>query len=126
MKHEPAKFFVAWTLQAVWVWVTLLPVLIVNSMPAPAALRPWDAVGACVCTFGYGMLLVVQGTHGSRTVPPTGARAPPLHSSAGVTYSNTCTCGLATHCALLLAQPSHAPPPPQTLCWTIHAAAMGL
>lgn len=45
MKHEPAKFFVAWTMQAVWVWVTLMPVLIVNSMRTPPPLQAWDAIG---------------------------------------------------------------------------------
>jgi steroid 5-alpha reductase family enzyme len=55
-KNEPGTFFVYWTLQAAWAWVTLLPVLLVNEAArAHPGLRWTDALGAAI--FGAGLLL---------------------------------------------------------------------
>ncbi|KAG2438330.1 hypothetical protein HYH02_011026 [Chlamydomonas schloesseri] len=57
VKHQPGKFFVYWTMQAVWVFVTLLPVLCINGGRSPVPLGPLDALGIAV--YGLGMALEV-------------------------------------------------------------------
>ena len=47
------KFFVVWTGQAVWVWVTLLPVLILNATERNPGFRWSDIVGAIIWGLGF-------------------------------------------------------------------------
>ncbi|EFJ39292.1 hypothetical protein VOLCADRAFT_78418 [Volvox carteri f. nagariensis] len=55
VKEQPAKFFVYWTMQAVWVFVSLLPVLFVNGARSTAPLAALDALGILV--YGTGLCL---------------------------------------------------------------------
>ncbi|GLI66250.1 hypothetical protein VaNZ11_010000 [Volvox africanus] len=52
VKDKPATFFVYWTMQAVWVFVSLLPVLFVNGAAKAAPLRALDALGILVYAVG--------------------------------------------------------------------------
>ncbi|MEW5302236.1 MAG: hypothetical protein WDW36_005038 [Sanguina aurantia] len=65
VRDRPATFFVYWTMQAVWVWVTLLPVLLINNLAAPLALawRASDILGGVVGAMGV---------HGTQPAPPFG------------------------------------------------------
>lgn len=45
IKVNPKIFFIAWTLQAIWVWVCLLPTLILNSKQKDRPLGMRDYVG---------------------------------------------------------------------------------
>ena len=47
------KFFVVWTGQAVWIWVTLLPVLILNATEWNPRLRWTDVVGGIIWGAGF-------------------------------------------------------------------------
>jgi steroid 5-alpha reductase family enzyme len=47
------KFFVVWTGQAVWVWVTLLPVLILNATERNPGIRWSDIVGGVIWGLGF-------------------------------------------------------------------------
>jgi len=54
-KKNPSTFFVYWTIQGVWVWVTMLPTLLVNGMthhPSPGVL---DGVGLTIWLLGFSM-----------------------------------------------------------------------
>ena len=46
------KFLVYWTMQAVWVWVTLLPLLLLNSTDFNPGLRWTDVVGVALWALG--------------------------------------------------------------------------
>ena len=51
--NHAVKFFVVWTGQAVWVWVTLLPVLILNATERDPRLRWSDVVGGIIWGAGF-------------------------------------------------------------------------
>jgi len=53
VKHRPGVFLFYWTMQAVWVWVTSLPVLMINTAAAGRPLRWYDAFG--VVLWGLGL-----------------------------------------------------------------------
>lgn len=52
IKGNPLRFFAVWTGQAVWVWVTLLPVLILNATRNQPGFRWSDVVGAVLWAVG--------------------------------------------------------------------------
>jgi len=45
IKKDPSRFFVAWTLQGLWVFITLLPTLMLNQSKSVRPLGPQDYVG---------------------------------------------------------------------------------
>ena len=47
------SFFAVWTGQALWVWVTLLPVLVLNANKHNAGFRWTDVVGAVIWAAGF-------------------------------------------------------------------------
>lgn len=56
IKGKPLFFLVFWVMQAIWVWLTLCPLLIVNGLPA-ISLEPlawWDLFGISVWVVGFG------------------------------------------------------------------------
>lgn len=46
-------FFAVWTGQALWVWVTLLPVLVLNASQRNPGFRWSDAVGGAIWVAGF-------------------------------------------------------------------------
>jgi steroid 5-alpha reductase family enzyme len=48
VRDNPPRFLAFWTVQGVWVFITSLPLLLLNAQPAQAPLRWSDALGACV------------------------------------------------------------------------------
>ncbi|TRY86648.1 hypothetical protein DNTS_005001 [Danionella cerebrum] len=53
VRDSPGTFFVYWTLQAVWVFVTLLPTLILNSERRDEPLGPRDYIGWGIWGLGF-------------------------------------------------------------------------
>ncbi|BDA48013.1 hypothetical protein COCOBI_11-2700 [Coccomyxa sp. Obi] len=53
VKSQPLKYLIYWTLQAVWVWVTLLPVIILNGSDHNPGLWPSDIVGGVLWAVGF-------------------------------------------------------------------------
>lgn len=60
VKDKPATFWVYWTVQAMWVWVTLLPVMFVNGSRAPVPLSYWDLIGVGVYAAGLAIEAVAD------------------------------------------------------------------
>ncbi len=59
LKTQPSKFFVAWTLQGLWVFLTPLPVWVVLLNPTPGF--GWvDAVGLSMWGAGFGLEVVAD------------------------------------------------------------------
>jgi steroid 5-alpha reductase family enzyme len=47
VRDAPRRFFVFWTVQGVWVFITSLPLLLLNAAPHQPQLQWSDALGAC-------------------------------------------------------------------------------
>ena len=59
VRDQPRKFFVFWTLQAVWIFVCSLPVLLVQQIPdAPVARHHADVVGRALFALGWALEVV--------------------------------------------------------------------
>uniref|UniRef100_A0A383WPW5 Uncharacterized protein n=1 Tax=Tetradesmus obliquus TaxID=3088 RepID=A0A383WPW5_TETOB len=63
IKQQPFRFWIFWTMQAVWVFTTLLPVLLLNSssLGGPAALLWSDVVGGVVYATGLAVEATADG-----------------------------------------------------------------
>lgn len=56
LKTSPVRFLVPWTLQALWVFLTLNVVVVINSQSGPAPpLGIWDGIGLMVWILGFGI-----------------------------------------------------------------------
>jgi len=61
LKTSPVRFLVPWTLQALWVFLTLNAVVVINSQSGPApALGIWDGIGLIVWILGFGIEVVAD------------------------------------------------------------------
>lgn len=60
VKNQPGTFLVYWMMQAVWVWVTLTPVLIINTAAAATPLRWMDGFGVALWVVGLGFEAVAD------------------------------------------------------------------
>ena len=61
LKTSPVRFLVPWTLQALWVFLTLNVVVVINSQSGPApALGIWDGVALLFWTIGFGIEVVAD------------------------------------------------------------------
>ncbi|MCB9796044.1 MAG: DUF1295 domain-containing protein [Alphaproteobacteria bacterium] len=61
IKPDPVRFLNAWSLQGLWVFLTALGALILNTRGAPGpALGPLDALGLGVWALGFGLEVVAD------------------------------------------------------------------
>ncbi|MEC7686653.1 MAG: DUF1295 domain-containing protein, partial [Candidatus Thermoplasmatota archaeon] len=61
LKTSPVRFLVPWTLQALWVFLTLNVVIVINSQSGPAPpLGIWDGIGFMVWIMGFGIEFVAD------------------------------------------------------------------
>nr|AIF19565.1 putative steroid reductase [uncultured marine group II/III euryarchaeote KM3_87_C01] len=61
LKASPVRFLVPWTLQALWVFLTLNVVVVINSQSGPAPpLGIWDGIGLMVWIMGFGIEVVAD------------------------------------------------------------------
>ena len=61
LKTSPVRFLVPWTIQGLWVFLTMIVVVVVNSQATPApAFGAWDAVGLSVWCLGFGIEVVAD------------------------------------------------------------------
>ena len=61
LKTSPVRFLVPWTLQALWVFLTLNVVVVINSQSGPAPpLGIWDGIGLMVWILGFGIEVVAD------------------------------------------------------------------
>ena len=52
-RDSPATFFVFWSIQGIWVWITLLPSLILNTERRDPPLATRDYLGWTLWTVGF-------------------------------------------------------------------------
>ena len=56
LKTSPIRFLVPWTLQGLWVFLTMIVVIVINSQADSAsALGIWDGIGLSVWMLGFGI-----------------------------------------------------------------------
>ena len=56
LKTSPIRFLVPWTLQALWVFLTMIVVIVINSQAGSAPeLGIWDGIGLSVWIIGFGI-----------------------------------------------------------------------
>lgn len=60
VRENPRRFFVFWTVQGVWVWLTLLPVLLINGARGQRDLGWYDVFGLGVWALGFGIEAVAD------------------------------------------------------------------
>ena len=61
LKTSPIRFLVPWTIQGLWVFLTMIVVIVINSQADLApALGIWDAVGLSIWLLGFGIEVVAD------------------------------------------------------------------
>tara|TARA_B100000965_G_C19595938_1_gene760239 strand:+ start:377 stop:1276 length:900 start_codon:yes stop_codon:yes gene_type:complete len=61
LKTSPARFIIPWTLQGLWVFLTMSVVIVINSQSGPAPnLSIWDGIGMALWTLGFGIEVVAD------------------------------------------------------------------
>lgn len=56
LKTSPVRFLVPWTLQGLWVFLTMNVVIVINSQASPApSLGIWDGIGLALWLLGFGI-----------------------------------------------------------------------
>ena len=72
LKTSPVRFLVPWTIQGLWVFLTMIVVVVINSqaMPAPA-FGAWDVVGLSVWCLGFGIEVVADNQKTAFNKEPT-------------------------------------------------------
>ena len=56
LKTSPIRFLVPWTLQGLWVFLTMIAVIVINSQADSApALGIWDGIGLSIWILGFGI-----------------------------------------------------------------------
>ncbi|MAT49329.1 MAG: hypothetical protein CMA27_05810 [Euryarchaeota archaeon] len=54
LKKSPIRFLVPWTLQGLWVFLTMIVVIVINSQNGPSPpLKIWDGIGLAVWILGF-------------------------------------------------------------------------
>jgi steroid 5-alpha reductase family enzyme len=61
LKTSPIRFLVPWTLQGLWVFLTMIVVIVVNSQTDSApALGIWDGIGLSIWILGFGIEVIAD------------------------------------------------------------------
>ena len=61
LKTSPTRFLVPWTLQGLWVFITMNVVIVINSQASSAPpLGIWDAIGLTVWILGFGIEVIAD------------------------------------------------------------------
>jgi len=61
LKTSPIRFLVPWTIQGLWVFLTMIVVIVINSQADSApALGMWDAVGLSIWLLGFSIEVVAD------------------------------------------------------------------
>ena len=61
LKTSPIRFLVPWTLQALWVFLTMIVVIVINSQSGSApALGIWDGIGLSIWIIGFGIEFIAD------------------------------------------------------------------
>lgn len=61
LKTSPIRFLVPWTLQGLWVFLTMIVVIIINSQADSApALGIWDGIGLSIWILGFGIEVIAD------------------------------------------------------------------
>ena len=60
VKHDPAKFFVYWSVQGLWVFVTLLPTLALHSSALNPAFGMRDLLGFGIWGLGFALEVIAD------------------------------------------------------------------
>ena len=61
LKTSPVRFLVPWTLQGLWVFLTMNVVIVINSQAGPAPpLGVWDGIGLIVWILGFGIEVIAD------------------------------------------------------------------
>ena len=61
LKASPVRFLVPWTIQGLWVFLTMIVVVVINSQAGSApAMGAWDAVGLSIWLLGFGVEVIAD------------------------------------------------------------------
>lgn len=61
LKTSPIRFLVPWTIQGLWVFLTMIVVIVINSQTGSApALGIWDAIGLSIWLLGFSIEVVAD------------------------------------------------------------------
>lgn len=61
LKTSPIRFLVPWTLQGLWVFLTMIIVIVINSQADSApALGVWDGIGLSIWILGFGIEVIAD------------------------------------------------------------------
>ena len=61
LKISPIRFLVPWTLQGLWVFLTMIVVIVINSQADSApALGVWDGIGLSIWILGFGIEVIAD------------------------------------------------------------------
>lgn len=72
LKTSPVRFLVPWSLQGLWVFVTMNVVIVINSQSGPSpSLTAWDAMGLILWTVGFCIEVVADRQKSSFNANPT-------------------------------------------------------
>ena len=61
LKTSPIRFLIPWTLQGLWVFLTMIVVIVINSQAEIApALGIWDGIGISIWLLGFGIEVIAD------------------------------------------------------------------
>ena len=61
LKTSPTRFVIPWTLQALWVFITMNVVIVINSQSGPSPpLGAWDAIGLLLWVTGFAIEVIAD------------------------------------------------------------------
>lgn len=73
IKHDPKMFFVAWTMQGMWVFANLLPTLIQNSKQRDTPIGTKEYIGWAMWALGFLMQIVADSQKSAFRADPANA-----------------------------------------------------